>query len=131
MVSNVRLEAGIGDRLSPMPARDLTAYAPHAPNAPIDGRVLSVYGEAVKAGQNQIVALNRGARDGLERGHVLALWRDGADAVDRTGAERTDIKLPNERVGTLFVFRVFDRVSYALVLSATDPVRRGDRFTQP
>jgi hypothetical protein len=41
------------------------------------------------------------------------------------------IKLPDERLGLLFVFRVFDRVSYALVLAANDPVRRGDRFTQP
>jgi hypothetical protein len=121
----------VGDRLSPVPPSDLTAYAPHAPNAPIDGRILSVYGEAVLAGQNQIVALNRGAKDGLERGHVLALWRAGARAVDRTDGQRTAMRLPDERHGLLFVFRVFDRVSYALILSVQDPVGVGDRFTQP
>ncbi|WP_234413903.1 LysM peptidoglycan-binding domain-containing protein [Ideonella sp. A 288] len=131
LVTSVRQEVGVGDRLSPMPQRDFAAYVPHAPSTPVQGQIVSVYGEALLAGQNQIISINRGGRDGLERGHVLALWRDGADAVDRTGPERTAIKLPNERVGTLFVFRVFDRVSYALVLSATDPVRRGDRFTQP
>ncbi len=131
MISNARLEAGIGDRLSPVPPRDLTAYAPHAPNAPIDGRVLSVYGEAVRAGQNQIVALNRGARDGLERGHVLALWRAGTPAIDRTDGLRTVMRLPDERHGLLFVFRVFERVSYALILAVQDPVGVGDRFTQP
>jgi LysM repeat protein len=130
-VSTVRLEVGIGDRLSPMPARDLTAFAPHAPSAPIDGRVLSVYGDAVRAGQNQIVALNRGARNGLERGHVLALWRAGAAAVDRTDGKHTAMRLPDERHGLLFVFRVFDKVSYALILSVQDPVGVGDRFTQP
>lgn len=131
VVNNTRLEAGVGDRLSPVPPSDLTAYAPHAPNAPIDGRILSVYGEAVLAGQNQIVALNRGAKDGLERGHVLALWRAGARAVDRTDGQRTAMRLPDERHGLLFVFRVFDRVSYALILSVQDPVGVGDRFTQP
>ena len=41
------------------------------------------------------------------------------------------MQLPDERSGLLFVFRVFDRVSYALILSAVDPVRAGDRITQP
>jgi LysM repeat protein len=131
VVKNTRLEAGVGDRLSPVPPSDLTAYAPHSPNTPIEGRILSVYGEAVLAGQNQIVALNRGTKDGLERGHVLALWRAGARAVDRTDGQRTAMRLPDERHGLLFVFRVFDRVSYALILSVQDPVGVGDRFTQP
>lgn len=131
VVNNTRLEAGVGDRLSPVPPNDLTAFAPHAPSGPVNGRVLSVYGEAVLAGQNQIVALNRGVKDGLERGHVLALWRAGARAVDRTDGQRTPLRLPDERHGLLFVFRVFDRVSYALILSVQDPVGVGDRFTQP
>jgi hypothetical protein len=95
------------------------------------GQVISVYGEALTAGQNQIVAINRGQRDGAERGHVLALWRAGAPATDRTGAQPQAIQLPDERTGLLFVFRVFDRVSYALILSASDPIRPGDRFSQP
>jgi LysM repeat protein len=132
-IGDLRLEAGVGDRLHPQPQRDLTAYAPHAPNAPVDGRIVSLYGDAMSAGQNQIVALNRGARDGLERGHVLALWRAGQPAVDRTAADGRAqvIRLPDERHGLLFVFRVFERVSYALILTVQDPVRPGDRFTQP
>jgi hypothetical protein len=132
-INDLRMEAGVGDRLHPVPQRDLTAYAPHAPNAPIDGRIVSIYGDSLTAGQNQIVALNRGARDGLERGHVLALWRTGTAAVDRTGADgkAVPIRLPDERHGLLFVFRTFDRVSYALILNVLDPVRPGDRFTQP
>ena len=130
-ITSTRLEAGVGDRLSPVPPSVLTAYAPHAPNGSVEGRIVSVYGEAVRAGQNQIVALNRGARDGMERGHVLALWRAGAQAVDRTDGQRTPMRLPDERHGLLFVFRVFDRVSYALILSVQEPVGVGDRFTQP
>jgi hypothetical protein len=132
-INDLREEAGVGDRLHPVPQSDLTAFAPRAPNAPVDGRVVSIYGDAVSAGQNQIVSLNRGARDGLERGHVLALWRAGAATVDRTQADGrpVPIQLPDERHGLLFVFRTFDRVSYALIVNVQDPVRPGDRFTQP
>jgi hypothetical protein len=131
VMTSARQEAGVGDRLAPVPARDFSAYVPHPPAAATEGRVVSIYGEALTAGQNQIVALNRGNRDGIERGHVLALWRAGATATDRTGDRAQEIQLPDEPSGLLFVFRVFDRVSYALILSALDPVRPGDRFTQP
>lgn len=132
-INDLRLEAGIGDRLHPVPQSDLIAYAPHAPAQPVDGRVVSIYGDGLNAGQNQIVSINRGARDGIERGHVLALWRAGAPAVDRTGTDGRPqvIRLPDERHGLLFVFRTFERVSYALIVSVQEPVRAGDRFTQP
>jgi LysM repeat protein len=128
---NVKEEVGIGDRLAPLPQRDFSNFAPHAPSKPITGQVVSVYGEALIAGQNQVISINRGAQDGVERGHVLALLRDGAQVTDRTVERPTQIKLPDERHGLLFVFRVFDRVSYGLVLQVQQPVTAGDRFTQP
>ncbi|MFG6469210.1 LysM peptidoglycan-binding domain-containing protein [Roseateles sp. BYS87W] len=130
-VTAVKQEVGIGDRLAPAPARNLERYVPHAPDAPLSGQIAAIYGEALNAGQNQIVALNRGKRDGVERGHVLALWRDGERVVDRTGGRPEAIKLPNERHGVLFVFEVYERVSYALIISVKEPVKAGDRFTQP
>jgi hypothetical protein len=128
-LTEVRQEVGVGDRLAPMPARDFSSYVPHAPAQPIAGQIVSIYGDGLNAGQNQIVALNRGKQDGMERGDVLALWRDGSVVNDPTAREK--IKLPDERHGLLFVFSVFDRVSYALILSVQEPVKRGDRFTQP
>jgi len=130
-MTSIRQEAGVGDRLAPVPPRDYAAYVPHAPAQAIKGRIVTIYGEAISAGQNQIVTLNRGARDGVERGHVMALWRDGAPVVDTTDSSRPLMKLPDERIGTLFVFRVFDRVSYALIMQSQDPVKPGDRFSQP
>ena len=114
-----------------MPSREYTNYAPHAPQGLVEGQIVSLYGDALTAGQNQIVSLNRGARDGMERGHVLALVRNGVRVVDSTDPSKPTIKLPDERHGLLFVFRVFDRMSYALILSVKDPVQAGDRFTQP
>jgi len=131
VVTNVRTEAGVGDRLAVVPSREYTNYAPHAPQGQVEGQIVSLYGDALTAGQNQIVALNRGARDGMERGHVLALVRNGVRVVDTTDPSKPTIKLPDERHGLLFVFRVFDRMSYALILSVKEPVQTGDRFTQP
>ena len=130
-IKQVKQEVGIGDRLAPAPQRDLERYVPHAPDKPMNGRIVSLYGEALNAGQNQIVALNRGARDGVERGHVFALWRDGDATMDKTGAKAVPIKLPDERHGILFVFEVYQKVSYALIISVQEPVKAGDRFTQP
>ena len=131
MLTSIKQEAGLGDRLSPVPPRDFANYAPHAPQADLAGQIVSIYGDSLTAGQNQIVALNRGTANGMERGHVLALWRDGSIVIDKTDPTRPTMKLPDERHGMLFVFRIFERMSYALILSVKEPVKPGDRFTQP
>ena len=74
---------------------------------------------ALTAGRDQIVSLNRGEVDGVERGHVLAVWRAGVRTIDRTDGARTPMKLPDERHGLMFVFRVFRRMSYGLILTVT------------
>ena len=128
---SVKEEVAVGDRLAPAPQRDFGSFSPHAPAKPVTGQIIAVYGEALLAGQNQVVSINRGAQDGMERGHVLAVLREGRLVTDRTVERPTQIKLPDERHGLLIVFRVFDRVSYGLVLQAEQPVSAGDRFAQP
>lgn len=130
-VLSAREEVAVGDRLASAPEVDFRAFVPRAPAQPVNGRIVSVYGDALMAGQNQVVSINRGSREGMERGHVLALLRDGERARDLTYGTPQEIKLPDEQHGMLFVFRVFDRVSYALVLQSQHPARAGDRFTQP
>jgi hypothetical protein len=130
-VTSIRQEIRVGDKLAPVPPREIVNYIPRAPQKAIAGQIVSVYGDSVNAGQNQIVTLNKGSQDGLENGHVLALWRDGVRIRDTTDGDRTRIKLPDERHGYLFVFRVFNRMSYALIVSVREPVTIGDRFTQP
>lgn len=127
----VRLEIGVGDRLAPVAERSFKRYVPHAPEKAISGQIVSMYGDALTGGQNQIVALNKGEVDGLERGHVLALWRAGKQVRDRTVERNETVQLPDEQHGVLFVFQTFKRVSYALIISVKDPVSVGDRFTQP
>ena len=125
-------EMRVGDRLVAEPEPASQNYVPRAPNTQITGQIVSVYGSAVRlAAENQVVAINRGIRDGIERGHVFAILKDGERLADKTDAARPQIKLPNERNGLLMVFRTFDQVSYALVLQITDGVKVGDRIVNP
>ena len=124
-------EMRVGDRLLPEPPREVPTYVPRAPQSAQSGQIAALHGSPVRyAGQHQVVVLNRGTRDGLERGHVLAILKDSKVVPDRTDGQQP-LALPGERNGLMMVFRAFDRVSYALVLQITDGVKVGDRFTQP
>lgn len=121
-----------GDRLLPEPPRTYRNYVPHAPAEAVNARVVSVYGNAVRfAGSNQVVAINKGARDGIESGQVLALLSTGQRLIDKTEGRRDAIVLPDERNGLGMVFRTFDRVSYVLVMEVTSPVQVGDKLVNP
>lgn len=136
-LASVTQEIGVGDRLVPAGRPEIVRYAPHAPAGKVQGRVISIYGglsTVGEAGKFSIIALNRGRADGLELGHVLALYRDRGTVVDPTrpkGAPDAVVQLPEERYGLIFVFRVFDRVSYALVMNVTRPVQPRDIVRTP
>jgi hypothetical protein len=130
-ITSNREDAGVGDRLMPAAVRDFSPFVPHPAPAGMHGSVISIYGDAMSAGSNQIVAINRGAHDGLERGNVVALWHEGAITHDATVEKGPLMKLPDQRIGLMLVFRVFDRVSYGLILDATEPAVAGDRFSTP
>ena len=125
-------EIRTGDRLLPEPPLEILSYSPHAPTGAVEARIVSVYGSTVaNVAQNQIVVINRGTKDGMERGHVLAIQTNGARLVDKTGPNWQDIKLPDERNGLLMVFRPFEKLSYALVLQASEPLKVGDWLINP
>lgn len=125
-------EVRIGDRLLPAPPPEWPVFIPHVPDPEQQGQVVSIYGNAVRyAGQSQIVAINRGARDGVEPGQVLALLKEGGVLRDKTDPDKPELRLPGERNGLMMVFRTFERVSYALLLQITDGVKVGDRFSNP
>ncbi len=124
-------EIGAGDRLVPIEHQDLIAYVPRRPDKPVHGRIIAVYGGVTSVGADSVVAIDRGARDGLEIGDVLTVLQPGATIVDQTRSDRERVRLPDVHAGRMFVFRVFDGVSYALLMTATNPVRVGDYFQQP
>ncbi len=120
-----------GDRLVPAARPDIINYVPHAPDKHIASRVMSVYGAVEEGANHSIITLSRGAVDGLEVGHVLALSRAGVTVQNRYEDKLENWKLPDERYGLVFIFRVFGHVSYALVMNVSRPVIVGDAATTP
>jgi hypothetical protein len=152
-LSTVRIESSreeiqIGDRLVPAPRDTIVNYVPRAPDKDINARILKVPFDNIETGRGYVVTLDKGVRDGIEPGHVHAIYREGPRVLDpRPSGQQTIIlryldpttvftprnyvQPADERTGLMFVFRTFDRVSFAVVLNTTDPVRPGDFARTP
>ena len=184
-VTKARQEINRGDRLTIARETSYPSYIPRAPDKPIKGTIMSVDGGVSELGQYQIITINRGGRDGVEVGHVLASYRRGQVVTSRssqdlespkwftnwswgswswpawtwgTGETKPmpvvpppsnyqpadvqtsgssapmaggELRLPDERNGLIFVFRVFEKMSYAMVMKATKPIYIGDVVQTP
>jgi len=120
----------VGDRVLPVEEDRYTdRFLPRAPERRVEGRIISVLDGVSRIGQYQVVVLNRGRREGMEPGHVLAVYRTGEVIEDPVRGGK--VKLPDERAGIVMVFRTFDKVSYALVMRATRSIRVLDRVRNP
>lgn len=138
IVAGAKEEIGVGDQLMQAPPTPLRNYVPHPPEQQVDARVVAIYGGGMThAGQNQIVSINRGKLDGLDSGSVLQLYHAGQTVRDPTaskgwsGMGDPQVKLPDEEVGSLFIFRVFKHISYGLIMQVTLPVEVGDVAKSP
>ncbi len=127
VVTDAKQEINRGDRLVKPEATASRNYLPRAPEGQISAQIISIYGGVTQGGQNTVITLNKGERDGLQSGHVLALSHKGRVIKNEGKA----ILMPDERYGLLFVFRVFEKVSYALVMQTTLPVQILDRAQTP
>ncbi len=169
-ITKAKQEIYVKDRLVASGDEIMTNYVPHAPDSEIKARIIRIYGGVAEAGPQSIVTLNKGTNDGVEIGHVLAIYRAGRvikdpefdkdksaaqaklKALNFEVSEDNDgkpivnfekpkneglalepgmIKLPDERIGLLMVFRTFERVSYALIMQVTDPVNVLDTASTP
>jgi hypothetical protein len=126
-------EALIGDLLVPMVRNESEGnWIPRAPDAPMEGRIIDVIDAVARVGQYQTVVLNLGEFDGVQRGHVLAVYHKGGDARDVVSNDpRATVELPDYRSGLAMVFKTFDRVSYALIMKAEEDIRLHDMVRKP
>jgi hypothetical protein len=122
-------EISLGDRLTVAPPLQSMPYVPRVPSRPVVGRIVAGSDDTVsEMGTYSVVILNRGARDGLEVGNVLGMYRsEGTISV----SARETLQLPEQRYGLMMVFRVFERMAYALVLTSNRPANVLDTFRNP
>lgn len=124
-------EIGPGDRLVQAEQARVLSYVPRAPEHDIEGRLIDIYRGVSETGRHNVVTLNIGSQAGLEVGHVLALHRERGTARHKIDGRNQTFDLPNKRYGVAFVFRVFDRVAYALVMDTDGQVTVGDTVHRP
>lgn len=130
-VTMAKEEMGRHDRLLPAPPPEIISYVPHRPEQPVSAKVMSIYGGVNEGGPSNVISLNRGKNDGLETGHVLALLRSRVATGQDEDGRRVTTQIPEERYALAFVFRVFDRVAYALVVESSKSVIIGDAARNP
>lgn len=131
-----------GDCMVPDVSSAPLSFTPRAPTQKVMGQIIAVVDTVTVIGQYDIVAINRGARDGVGPGTVLAIDVAGDVVTDRGPAsyDSTDrnflgfaktVKLPSERAGTLLVFKTYDNMSFGLVVGASAPMRVADVVRNP
>ncbi len=129
-ITSTREEVQIGDRVLPTEERRVDSnFFPSAPSVDTQGEIISVFSGVTQVGQYDVVVINRGERESMEVGNVLAIYKRGALARDRIANET--IRLPSERAGLMMVFRTFEKLSYGLVLSADRPLAVNDEVRNP
>lgn len=128
---SVKQEIGKDDLLVKAPPAEIINYPMHRPETSIDARVVSNYGESNAGGKYSIIAISAGKKSGVEVGHVLQLSRTGQVVTDRYRGTKREVVLPDERFGLVYVFRIFEKVSYAVVMETTQPVEVGDKLSTP
>lgn len=142
-------EALVGDRLVPAGGEEIIqSFTPRGPEQEVAGEIISVLDGVSQIGQHDVVVLDLGEQQGMAVGHVLTVMEAGETIADTIKGQRVELShpggsapsvsmvdetvtLPDERAGTVMVFRVFERVSYALVMDATRAIHVGDRVTNP
>ncbi len=130
VVKTVKQEILPTDRLMAAPKQvSLPYYFPRSPAKQVRGRVVSALNAVAEVGPYTIVAVSLGRRDGMEEGHVLRVMRHVGRHQDPV--TRADYNLPDEESGLILIFRTFDKLSYALVMTATRPVHILDAVVTP
>jgi hypothetical protein len=122
-----------GDRVMPKIEEEVTLnYFPRPPEKSINGNIISVLGGVSQIGLYNVVVIDKGIKDGILTGHELAIYQNGNSIRDPYSSIKNDVvKLPDEIAGTLMVFRPFERVSYALVMKATQAIHLLDKVQTP
>lgn len=149
-----RREVSRGDRMLPFDhERDIQLnFTPKAAQVGTTGVIMSVVEGVEYVGQYDVVVINRGRNSGITRGDVVSVYQKGEqiwDPYDQSKITKQDmnwfernfggpssrggdyVKLPDESAGVAMIFRVYDNISYAVVMHATREIKQGDLIRSP
>ncbi|MDH5387271.1 MAG: LysM peptidoglycan-binding domain-containing protein [Gammaproteobacteria bacterium] len=132
-LTSTEREVLIGDRLLPVDKSKISnLYYPRAPDREVKGQIISLFDALFGIAKFQVAVINRGNRDGIEVGHLLATLTSGGIVNDKYNLrEKGNIALPNKRSGLMMVFRTFDKVSYGLIIESTRVISSNDVVVSP
>ena len=140
IMTSSKRETYPGDRLFPGGVDVPLDFIPSPPKSTVHGRIVAVSDGSTVIGQYEVVAINRGARDGLAAGNVLAVYSQSDPVYDNSQNGfvhptstlfKQKLDLPAERTGTFMVFKTFDRMSFGLIMEATDIIHVADHVESP
>lgn len=130
LVTRTNEEIRIGDRLMSQEERAIdSSFWPSPPGVPIEGKILAVEGGVSKVGKYDVVVINRGQREGMTVGNVLAVYKASQFTRDRIA--NSIVRLPEEKAGLMMVFRTFEKVSLGLIMEAEFPISTMDVVRNP
>jgi len=130
VVANLMLPVAIGDRLIPSTETRMDlSFSPHVATAKISGQIIAILGTENgfnQAGKYSAVVLNQGAQAGVQLGDILTISTPGKTVSDSVDNVKKPVKLPGERIGELIVFKVYERLSFALITETSGNVQVQD-----
>lgn len=106
-----------------------SVFYPTAPEEEIEARIIRLFGRLSSVARNDVVVINKGVREGLKEGHVLEAYQAPRTVRDRVADQV--VTLPRVKSGTVLLFRVFDKVSYGIVMRSERPLEKDDLLTNP
>lgn len=130
-IHNGHREALRGDRLIGFDDDPNLLFDISPPPPGLEGQLIMLFDAISQIGRYQVAVINRGQREGVADGQVFAVWEAGRTAVDIVSGRHDVVQLPEEEIGTLMVFRSFEKVAYGLVIESTRPIREGFKVRHP
>jgi hypothetical protein len=128
-VTGTQEEIGEGDRMVRAEKAMSFNYSPKPPDSQVTGKIVSVYKGVTQAGKNSVIAMNLGKSNGIDIGTVMKIQQVGREITDQLTKEK--LRLPDESVGHILIFRTFDKISYGLIVDVTGYPQIGDKVTNP
>jgi hypothetical protein len=145
-IGSVKREILAGDYVVPVNDGQLlpAVFAMKPAKSAMRGAIVKTSSNGREFAKMEVVMINRGLEHEVTAGDVMAIKRTSPAVVETSkGPEYvndtsrwnqiigTDYKMPEEHIGIIMVFKVYEKASMALILSTDKPARINDVITAP